>query len=159
MASNIVGEKLNITSGKDVNILGGNIQADTEGEINAKGNITQAGVKDINYSYHKKTKKGFMGLTSKSVTDENYAEKAILSATLAGDKGLTYDSKNNLLLEGVKVVSSGSINLKGENVEINPLETKAYSKHKEEKKGFSGSLSAKEFLYHMEKINFHQIQI
>jgi len=143
VASNIVGEKLNITSGKDVNILGGNIQADTEGEINAKGNITQAGVKDTNYSYHKKTKKGFMGLTSKSVTDENYAEKAILSATLAGDKGLTYDSKNNLLLEGVKVVSSGSINLKGQNVEINPLETTAYSKHKEEKKGFSGSLSPK----------------
>ena len=143
VASNVIGDKVNITSGKDVNILGSNIQADTEGEINAKGNITQAGVKDINYSYHKKTKTGFMGLTSKSVTDENYAEKAILSATLAGDKGLTYDSKNNLLLEGVKVVSSGSINLKGQNVEINPLETKAYSKHKEEKKGFSGSLSPK----------------
>ena len=143
VASNVIGDKVNITSEKDVNILGSNIQADTEGEINAKGNITQAGVKDINYSYHKKTKTGFMGLTSKSVTDENYAEKAVLSATLAGDKGLTYDSKNNLLLEGVKVVSSGSINLKGENVEINPLETKAYSKHKEEKKGFSGSLSAK----------------
>ncbi len=143
VASNVIGDKVNITSEKDVNILGSNIQADTEGEINAKGNITQAGVKDINYSYHKKTKKGFMGLTSKSVTDENYAEKAILSATLAGDKGLTYDSKNALLLEGVKVVSSGSINLKGENVEINPLETKSYSKHKEEKKGFSGSLSAK----------------
>ena len=143
VASNVIGDKVNITSGKDVNILGSNIQADTEGEINAKGNITQAGVKDVNYSYHKKTKTGFMGLTSKSVTDENYAEKAILSATLAGDKGLTYDSKNNLLLEGVKVVSSGSINLKGKNVEINPLETKAYSKHKEEKKGFSGSLSAK----------------
>ena len=143
VASNVIGDKVNITSEKDVNILGSNIQADTEGEINAKGNITQAGVKDVNYSYHKKTKKGFMGLTSKSVTDENYAEKAILSATLAGDKGLTYDSKNNLLLEGVKVVSSGSINLKGKNVEINPLETKAYSKHKEEKKGFSGSLSAK----------------
>ena len=143
VASNVIGDKVNITSEKDVNILGSNIQADTEGEINAKGNITQAGVKDINYSYHKKTKKGFMGLTSKSVTDENYAEKAILSATLAGDKGLTYDSKNDLLLEGVKVVSSGSINLKGENVEINPLETKSYSKHKEEKKGFSGSLSAK----------------
>ncbi len=143
VASNVIGDKVNITSGKDVNILGSNIQADTEGEINAKGNITQAGVKDVNYSYHKKTKKGFMGLTSKSVTDENYAEKAILSATLAGDKGLTYDSKNNLLLEGVKVVSSGSINLKGKNVEINPLETKSYSKHKEEKKGFSGSLSAK----------------
>ena len=143
VASNVIGDKVNITSEKDVNILGSNIQADTEGEINAKGNITQAGVKDVNYSYHKKTKTGFMGLTSKSVTDENYAEKAILSATLAGDKGLTYDSKNNLLLEGVKVVSSGSINLKGKNVEINPLETKAYSKHKEEKKGFSGSLSAK----------------
>ena len=143
VASNIIGDKVNITSGKDVSLLGSNIQANTEGQIKADGNITQAGVKDINYSYYKKTKSGFMGLTSKSVTDENYVEKAILSATLAGDKGLTYDSKNNLLLEGVKVVSSGSINLKGKNVEINPLATKSYNKHEEVKKGFSGSFSPK----------------
>ena len=82
-------------------------------------------------------------LTSKSVTDENYAEKAILSATLAGNDGLTYDSKNNLILLGVKVVSSGNINLKGKDVEINPLETKSYNKHEEVKKGFSGSFSPK----------------
>ncbi|KXA14248.1 hypothetical protein, partial [Fusobacterium nucleatum] len=112
-------------------------------QIKADGNITQAGVKDTNYSYHKTTKKGFMGLTSKSVTDENYAEKAILSATLAGNDGLTYDSKNNLILSGVKVVSSGNINLKGKDVEINPLETKSYNKHEEVKKGFSGSFSPK----------------
>ena len=143
VASNVIGDKVNITSEKDVNILGSNVQADTEGEINAKGNITQAGVKDVNYSYHKKTKKGFMGLTSKSVTDENYAEKPILSATLAGNDGLTYDSKNNLILSGVKVVSSGNINLKGKDVEINPLETKSYNKHEEVKKGFSGSFSPK----------------
>ena len=143
VASNIIGDKVNITSGKDVNIFGSNVQANTEGQIKADGNITQAGVKDINYSYHKKTKTGFMGFTSKSVTDENYAEKAILSATLGGDKGLTYDSKNNILLEGVKVVSSGSINLKGKNVEINPLATKSYNKHEEVKKGFSGSFSPK----------------
>ena len=84
-----------------------------------------------------------MGLTSKSIMDENYAEKAILSAILGGDKGLTYDSKNNLILSGVKVVSSGSIDLKGKNVEINPLETKSYNKHKEVKRGFSGSFSPK----------------
>ena len=143
VSSNIIGDKVNITSGKDISLLGSNIQANTEGQIKADGNITQAGVKDINYSYYKKTKSGFMGLTSKSVTDENYAEKAILSATLAGDKGLTYDSKNNLLLEGVKVVSSGSINLKGKDVEINPLATKSYNKHEEVKKGFSGSFSPK----------------
>ncbi|WP_338952609.1 hemagglutinin repeat-containing protein [Fusobacterium nucleatum] len=143
VASNVIGDKVNITSEKDVNIFGSNVQANTEGQIRADGNITQAGVKDINYSYHKTTKKGFMGLTSKSVTDENYAEKAILSATLGGDKGLTYDSKNNLILSGVKVVSSGSINLKGKNVEINPLETNSYNKHKEVKKGFSGSFSPK----------------
>ena len=143
VASNIIGDKVNITSGKDISLLGSNIQANTEGQIKADGNITQAGVKDINYSYHKKTKTGFMGLTSKSVTDENYAEKAILSATLGGDKGLTYDSKNNLILSGVKVVSSGSINLKGKNVEINPLATKSYNKHEEVKKGFSGSFSPK----------------
>ncbi|WP_339066972.1 hemagglutinin repeat-containing protein [Fusobacterium animalis] len=143
VASNIIGDKVNITSEKNISLLGSNVQANTEGQIKADGNIIQAGVKDINYSYHKKTKTGFMGLTSKSVTDENYAEKAILSATLSGDKGLTYDSKNDLLLEGVKVVSSGSINLKGNNVEINPLETKSYNKHEEVKKGFSGSFNAK----------------
>ncbi|WP_338967060.1 hemagglutinin repeat-containing protein [Fusobacterium nucleatum] len=143
VASNIIGDKVNITSEKNIGLLGSNVQANTEGQIKADGNIIQAGVKDINYSYHKTTKKGFMGLTSKSVTDENYAEKAILSATLAGDKGLKYDSKNNLILSGVKVVSSGSINLKGKNVEINPLETKSYNKHEEVKKGFSGSFSPK----------------
>jgi len=127
VASNIIGDKVNITSERNISLLGSNVQANTEGQIKADGNITQAGVKDINYSYHKTTKKGFMGLTSKSVTDENYAEKAILSATLAGDKGLKYDSKNNLILSGVKVVSSGSIDLKGKNVEINPLETKSIS--------------------------------
>ena len=143
VASNIIGDKVNITSERNISLLGSNVQANTKGQIKADGNITQAGVKDINYSYHKTTKKGFMGLTSKSVTDKNYAEKAILSATLAGDKGLTYDSKNNLILSGVKVVSSGSINLKGKNVEINPLETKSYNKHEEVKKGFSGSFSPK----------------
>ncbi|EHO76503.1 hypothetical protein HMPREF9942_01762, partial [Fusobacterium animalis F0419] len=143
VASNVIGDKVNIASEKNISLLGSNVQANAEGQIKADGNITQAGVKDTNYSYHKKTKTGFMGLTSKSVTDENYAEKAILSATLAGDKGLTYDSKNNLILSGVKVVSSGSINLKGKNVEINPLETKSYNKHEEVKKGFSGSFSPK----------------
>ncbi|WP_338947470.1 hemagglutinin repeat-containing protein [Fusobacterium nucleatum] len=143
VASNVIGDKVNIRSEKDVSLLGSNVQANTEGQIKADGNITQAGVKDINYSYHKTTKKGFMGITSKSIMDENYAEKAILSATLGGDKGLTYDSKNNLILSGVKVVSSGSIDLKGKNVEINPLETKSYNKHKEVKRGFSGSFSPK----------------
>ncbi|WP_338997392.1 hemagglutinin repeat-containing protein [Fusobacterium animalis] len=143
VASNVIGDKVNITSEKNISLLGSNVQANTEGQIKADGNITQAGVKDTNYSYHKTTKTGFMGLTSKSVTDENYAEKAILSATLAGNVGLTYDSKNNLILSGVKVVSSGSVDLKGKNVEINPLETKSYNKHEEVKKGFSGSFSPK----------------
>ncbi|KDE60943.1 hypothetical protein FUSO3_11535, partial [Fusobacterium necrophorum BL] len=143
VASNIIGDKVNITSGKNISLLGSHVQANTEGNIVADGNITQAGVKDIHYSYHKTTKTGFMGLTSKSVTDENYQEKAIVSATLSGDKGLTYDSKNNLILSGVKVVSGGSIDLKGKNVTINPLETKSYHKHEEVKKGFSGSFSPK----------------
>ena len=143
VASNVIGDKVNITSEKDVNILGSNVQANESGKIEARGNITQAGVKDINYHYEHTSKSRFGGLISKSTTSENYQENAIVSATVAGDKGLTYDSKNNLILSGVKVVSSGSIDLKGKNVEINLLETKSYSKHKEKKKGFSGSLSAK----------------
>lgn len=143
VASNIVGNNINIESGKDVSILGSNIQAGVEGETNikAQGDITQAGVKDIDYSYSKKSKSRFGGLISKSTTKENMQESAIKSAAVAGNKGLVYDSKNDLLLEGVNVVSTGNIKLKGDNVIISPIETESYNKVKKEKKGFGGSLS------------------
>ncbi|MBR8734944.1 hypothetical protein IX329_002559 [Fusobacterium necrophorum] len=123
--------------------MGSNIQAGVEGEANikAQGDITQAGVKDIDYSYSKKSKSRFGGLISKSTTKENMQESAIKSAAVAGNKGLVYDSKNDLLLEGVNVVSTGNIKLKGDNVIINPIETESYNKVKKEKKGFGGSLS------------------
>ena len=154
VASNIIGDKVNITSGKDVSLLGSNVQANESGKIEARGNITQAGVKDINYHYEHTSKSRFGGLISKSTTSENYQENAIVSATVAGDKGLTYDSKNNLILSGVKVVSSGSIDLKGKNVEINPLETKSYSKFEEKKKGFSAKVSLKGSNYSYGKDKF-----
>ncbi|KXA18398.1 hemagglutinin repeat-containing protein, partial [Fusobacterium nucleatum] len=58
VASNIIGDKVNITSGKDVNIFGSNVGAKDTGNISAKGTITEAAAKDVNYSYHKKTKTG-----------------------------------------------------------------------------------------------------
>ena len=154
VASNIIGDKVNITSEKDVSLLGSNVQANESGKIEARGNITQAGVKDINYHYEHTSKSIFGGLISKSTTSENYQENAIVSATVAGDKGLTYDSKNNLILSGVKVVSSGSIDLKGKNVEINPLETKSYSKFEEKKKGFSAKVGLKGSNYSYGKDKF-----
>jgi len=154
VASNIIGDKVNITSEKDVSLLGSNVQANESGKIEARGNITQAGVKDINYHYEHTSKSRFGGLISKSTTSENYQENAIVSATVAGDKGLTYDSKNNLILSGVKVVSSGSIDLKGKDVEINPLETKSYSKFEEKKKGFSAKVSLKGANYSYGKDKF-----
>ena len=154
VASNVIGDKVNITSEKDVSLLGSNVQANESGKIEARGNITQAGVKDINYHYEHTSKSRFGGLISKSTTSENYQENAIVSATVAGDKGLTYDSKNNLILSGVKVVSSGSIDLKGKNVEINPLETKSYSKFEEKKKGFSAKVGLKGSNYSYGKDKF-----
>ena len=154
VASNVIGDKVNITSEKDVSLLGSNVQANESGKIEARGNITQAGVKDINYHYEHTSKSRFGGLISKSTTSENYQENAIVSATVAGDKGLTYDSRNNLILSGVKVVSSGSIDLKGKDVEINPLETKSYSKFEEKKKGFSAKVSLKGANYSYGKDKF-----
>ena len=154
VASNVIGDKVNITSEKDVSLLGSNVQANESGKIEARGNITQAGVKDINYHYEHTSKSRFGGLISKSTTSENYQENAIVSATVAGDKGLTYDSKNNLILSGVKVVSSGSIDLKGKDVEINPLETKSYSKFEEKKKGFSAKVGLKGSNYSYGKDKF-----
>lgn len=147
-ATNLIGDNVRLESGKDVVVLGSNIGSSENGEVSIKadGNIIQAGVKDTDYHYSKTSKTGIFGITSKSVTNENYAEKAILSATLSGDKGLVYDSKNNLLLTGVKVVSNGSINLNGKNIEINPLETKSFNKYEKIKKGFSSSFSPKGIL-------------
>ncbi len=66
--------------------------------------------------------------------------------SLAGEKGIEYDSKHDLVLEGVNVVSTGNVKLKGNNVEINPLETENWEEVKKSKKGFafssgSGSIS------------------
>ena len=82
VASNIIGDKINITSEKDVSLLGSNVQANESGKIEARGNITQAGVKDINYHYEHTSKSRFGGLISKSTTSENYQENAIVSATI-----------------------------------------------------------------------------
>ena len=74
VASNVIGDKVNITSGKDVNIFGSNVGAKDTGNISAKGTITEAAAKEINYSYHKKTKSGFMGLTGQSSTEKIHQE-------------------------------------------------------------------------------------
>ena len=138
VASNIVGEKLNITSGKDVNILGSNVVAQDSGNISAKGNITEAATKDINYSYHQKTKKGFGGLTGKSVTEELHQE-------INSESNLYV--KNKAIIDGdIKVLGSNLV--LGDNSIINgKLTTDSNELHssyslEEKKKGFSSSIGS-----------------
>ena len=141
--TNLIGENVSIESGKDTVIIGSNIQAGPEGSavINAGGDIVQAAVKDINYSYKKTTKTGFLGLTGSSKSTEQYKEEAVKSNTISGIGGTSYDAGNGILLEGVTVVSTGNITLKGKEVSINPVETQAYQEEIKKKKGFSSSFS------------------
>ena len=141
--TNLIGENVSIESGKDTVIIGSNIQAGPEGSavINAGGDIVQAAVKDINYSYKKTTKTGFLGLTGSSKSTEQYKEEAVKSNTISGIGGTSYDAGNGILLEGVTVVSTGNITLKGKEVAINPVETQAYQEEIKKKKGFSSSFS------------------
>ena len=141
--TNLIGENVSIESGKDTVIIGSNIQAGPEGSavINAGGDIVQAAVKDINYSYKKTTKTGFLGLTGSSKSTEQYKEEAVKSNTISGIGGTSYDAGNGILLEGVTVVSTGNITLKGKEVAINPVETQAYQEEIKKKKGFSRSFS------------------
>lgn len=143
-SSNLIGENINITSGKDTAIIGSNIQAGTKGkaEINAGGDIVQAAVKDINYSYKKTTKKGFLGLTGSSKSSESYKEEAIKANTISGTGGTTYVADKGLMLEGVTVVSTGNVTLKGKDVNINPTEEKSFQEVKQKKKGFSSSFGS-----------------
>ncbi|WP_302821164.1 two-partner secretion domain-containing protein [Fusobacterium ulcerans] len=141
--TNLIGENVSIESGKDTVIIGSNIQAGPEGSavINAGGDIVQAAVKDINYSYKKTTKTGFLGLTGSSKSTEQYKEEAVKSNTISGIGGTSYDAESGVLLEGVTVVSTGNITLKGKEIAINPVETQAYQEEIKKKKGFSSSFS------------------
>lgn len=141
-SSNLIGENINIASGNNTSIIGSNIQAGTEGkaEINAGGDIVQGAVKDINYSYKKTTKKGFLGLTGSSKSSESYKEDAIKANTISGTGGTTYVADKGIMLEGVTVVSTGNVTLKGTDVSINPVEEKSFQEIKQKKKGFAGSI-------------------
>ncbi|WP_158412155.1 hemagglutinin repeat-containing protein [Fusobacterium animalis] len=136
VASNIIGDKVNITSGKDVNIFGSNVGAKDTGNILAKGTITEAATKDVNYSYHKKTKTGFMGLTGKSSAEKIRQE-------LNAESNLYV--KNQGIIDGdIKVIGSNLV--LGNNSIINgKLTTDSNELHnsysyEESKKGFSGSI-------------------
>jgi len=136
VASNIIGDKVNIASGKDVNIFGSNVGAKDTGNISAKGTITEAATKDVNYSYHKKTKTGFMGLTGKSSAEKIHQE-------LNAESNLYV--KNEGIIDGdIKVIGSNLV--LGNNSIINgKLTTDSNELHnsysyEESKKGFSGSI-------------------
>ena len=136
VASNIIGDKVNITSGKDVNIFGSNVGAKDTGNISAKGTITEAAAKEINYSYHKKTKSGFMGLTGQSSAEKIRQE-------LNAESNLYV--KNQGIIDGdIKVIGSNLV--LGNNSIINgKLTTDSNELHnsysyEESKKGFSGSI-------------------
>ncbi|WYD12909.1 hemagglutinin repeat-containing protein [Fusobacterium animalis] len=136
VASNIIGDKVNITSGKDVNIFGSNVGAKDTGNISAKGTITEAAAKDVNYSYHKKNKTGFMGLTGKSSAEKIRQE-------LNAESNLYV--KNQGIIDGdIKVIGSNLV--LGNNSIINgKLTTDSNELHnsysyEESKKGFSGSI-------------------
>ena len=138
VASNVIGDKVNITSGKDVNIFGSNVGAKDTGNISAKGTITEAAAKEINYSYHKKTKSGFMGLTGQSSTEKIHQELNAESNLYA---------KNQGIIDGdIKVIGSNLV--LGNNSIINGKLTtdsdelhNSYS-YEESKKGFSGSIGS-----------------
>ena len=138
VASNIIGDKVNITSGKDVNIFGSNVGAKDTGNISAKGTITEAAAKEINYSYHRKTKSGFMGLTGKSSAEKIRQE-------LNAESNLYV--KNQGIIDGdIKVIGSNLV--LGNNSIINgKLTTDSNELHnsysyEESKKGFSGSIGS-----------------
>ncbi|WP_338948996.1 hemagglutinin repeat-containing protein [Fusobacterium nucleatum] len=138
VASNVIGDKVNITSGKDVNIFGSNVGAKDTGNISAKGTITEAAAKEINYSYHKKTKSGFMGLTGQSSTEKIRQELNAESNLYA---------KNQGIIDGdIKVIGSNLV--LGNNSIINgKLTTDSNELHnsysyEESKKGFSGSIGS-----------------
>ena len=153
VGSNISGDSVDLTSGKDTNITASNVVADNDVNITAGGNVNIIAAEDTSSSTYKKQVKksgllsgGGLGFTigsekRKDQYDNQNVEQA--GSTVGSIKGsVNVEAGKDVSISASDVLAGKDINLTGQNVTIESADNtyNAQEKHEYKKTGITVSL-------------------
>lgn len=154
VGSNISGDSVDLTSGKDTNITASNVVADNDVNITAGGNVNIIAVEDTSSSTYKKQVKksgllsgGGLGFTigsekRKDQYDNQNVEQA--GSTVGSISGsVNVEAGKDVSISASDVLAGKDINLTGQNVTIESADNtyNAQEKHEYKKSGLTVSLT------------------
>lgn len=153
VGSNISGDSVDLTSGKDTNITASNVVADNDVNITAGGNVNIIAAEDTSSSTYKKQVKksgllsgGGLGFTiGKEKRKDQYDNQKVEQAgsTVGSIKGsVNVEAGKDVSISASDVLAGKDINLTGQNVTIESADNtyNAQEKHEYKKTGITVSL-------------------
>lgn len=153
VGSNISGDSVDLTSGKDTNITASNVVADNDVNITAGGNVNIIAAEDTSSSTYKKQVKksgllsgGGLGFTiGKEKRKDQYDNQNVEQAgsTVGSIKGsVNVEAGKDVSISASDVLAGKDINLTGQNVTIESADNtyNAQEKHEYKKTGITVSL-------------------
>ena len=153
VGSNISGDSVDLTSGKDTNITASNVVADNDVNITAGGNVNIIAAEDTSSSTYKKQVKksgllsgGGLGFTiGKEKRKDQYDNQNVEQAgsTVGSIKGsVNVEAGKDVSISASDVLAGKDINLTGQNVTIESADNtyNAQEKHEYKKSGLTVSL-------------------
>lgn len=154
VGSNISGDSVDLTSGKDTNITASNVVADNDVNITAGGNVNIIAAADTSSSTYKKQVKksgllsgGGLGFTiGKEKRKDQYDNQNVEQAgsTVGSIKGsVNVEAGKDVSISASDVLAGKDINLTGQNVTIESADNtyNAQEKHEYKKSGLTVSLT------------------
>jgi len=148
----IIGKDVNITSEKNITVVGSNLLAENKLNVGAKEDINIISGKQGSSEVHQKTKTGFMKLSGRMSLEDNLKYENISSNVQAGKEVNLVSEKNiNILAsniaskENINILAKKDVNiLAGDNVEENyKKETKYRTSLFADFKGLNFEIGAK----------------
>ncbi|ATV60036.1 hemagglutinin repeat-containing protein [Fusobacterium pseudoperiodonticum] len=148
----IIGKDVNITSEKNITVVGSNLLAENKLNVGAKEDINIISGKQGSSEVHQKTKTGFMKLSGRMSLEDNLKYENISSNVQAGKEVNLVSEKNvNVLAsnisskENINILAKKDVNiLAGDNVEENyKKETKYRTSLFADFKGLNFEIGAK----------------
>ena len=148
----IIGKDVNITSEKNITVVGSNLLAENKLNIGAKEDINIISGKQGSSEVHQKTKTGFMKLSGRMSLEDNLKYENISSnvqagkeVNLASEKNINILASNISSKENINILAKKDVNiLAGDNVEENyKKETKYRTSLFADFKGLNFEIGAK----------------
>lgn len=148
VGSELSGQNVTLSAGKDLLLRGSSIAAENNVDMNAKGDINILAVNDSTYHYDETTKKKSFG-RSETIINESLKETVVGSSIQAGaniditaQKQIsvaTAGGDSDITLIGSSLDAGGSVNLTADgDITLAAQSYKEFERHETIKKGFAG---------------------